>query len=142
MNTPLVQVFDHILEGYDIPTPEGMLKISEEQAFADLAPIPYSFATNLQHAVLWQRFWLQKLAGGRKKSGMEEWKNDFRTPDRSELKELKREFVDGLAQARSIAATEPTDPEVVDTLIRIAVHGAYHLGQMNLIKRAVRKAKS
>ncbi len=142
MNTPLAQVFDHILEGYDIPKPEGMLKISEDQAFAELPPIPYSFATNLQHAVLWQRFWLQKLAGGRKKSGMEEWKNDFRIPDRSELKDLKREFVDGLALARSIAATEPTDPEVIDTLVRIAVHGAYHLGQMNLMKRAARKAKA
>ena len=71
VNTPLVQVFDQILEGYDIPKPEGMLKISEDQAFAELSPLPYSFATNLQHAVLWQRFWLQKLAGGRKKSGME-----------------------------------------------------------------------
>lgn len=147
MAGPLATVFDHILQGYDIPKPDGMLKVSEDDAFADLEPIPYSLATNLQHAVVWQRFWLEKLAGGRRKSGMEEWRNDFRVPDRSEFRALRTEFLEGLTRARTIADSSPfehslpTDDEAIDTLVRIAVHGAYHLGQMNLIKRAARRAK-
>lgn len=147
MATVLAQVFDHILGGYDIPKPGGMLKIAEDDAFAELEPIPYSLATNLQHAVLWQRFWLGKLAGGRRKSGMEEWRNDFRVPSREEFRALRAEFLAGLERAREIAAGDPLvhslpdDEEAIDTLIRIAVHGAYHLGQMNLIKRSVRRAK-
>ena len=130
------------MEGWDIPAPGGMLKITEADAFVEVVPIPYAFATNLQHAVLWQRFWLRKIAGGRKKSGMQEWKNDFRVPEPREFKDLRREFLEGLAEARGIAASEPSDPEVVESLVRIAVHAAYHLGQMNLIKRSVRKAKT
>lgn len=72
---------------------------------------------------------------------MQEWSNDFRVPEASEWAGLRKEFLDGLAQARAIAASEPfahklnSDAEAVETLIRIAVHGAYHCGQMNLLKR-------
>lgn len=99
----------------------------------------------MAHAVLWQEFWLNKLNGGRKKSSMKEWKDDFRKPAPEELEDLKSRFVSGLRQAADIAASGPfahkctDDIDAIDTLLRIAVHGAYHMGQLNLIKRSVSK---
>lgn len=143
----LVKVFDHIIEGADIPTPRGMLRINIDDANDTLPGLPYSVATNLAHAVLWQEFWLKKLAGGPRYSSNNEWKQDFRIPDADEWPDLRQRFVEGLERARAIAASEPfdhqaaNDDEAVETLVRIAVHGAYHCGQMNLLKRAHRASK-
>lgn len=137
----LVQVFDQLIGGYDIPTPAGMLRLRAETAAQTPGTAPYSLLTNLAHANLWQSLWLKKLAGEPRPPSMEVWANDFREPDPSEWKSLRAAFLDGLAEARRIAASEPfehrlpTDAEAVETLIRIAVHGAYHCGQMNLLKR-------
>ncbi len=137
----LVQVFDQILEGWDIPTPAGMLRVKAENAAIKHPEAPYSLLTNLAHAVLWQDFWIQKLNGGRKNSNMIEWKNDFRVPETSEWKELRSRFLDGLKQARDMAASESfshhaeNDLVAAQTLVQIAVHAAYHCGQMNLLKR-------
>ncbi len=139
----LVQVFDQILEGWDIPTPAGMLRVKVENAAIKHPDAPYSLLTNLAHAVLWQDFWIQKLSGGRKNSNMIEWKNDFRIPESREWKGLRTRFLEGLKQAREMAASEPfshqsnSDQEAIQTLVQIAVHGAYHCGQMNLLKRII-----
>lgn len=135
-------MFDHILEGYDIPAPNSMLRIGAESSAVKHENLPYSILTNLAHTVLWQDFWLAKLEGGRKRSSMAEWQNDFRVPDASEWKDLRSRFILGLQEARRRAASQPfdhrcsSDAEAVDTLLRIAVHGAYHCGQMNVLKRA------
>lgn len=139
--TPLVMQFDQILQGWDIPTPAGVLRVREDKRAAVPAGAPYSILTNLAHAVLWQDFWLQKLAGGRRKAGPSEWNNDFRVPDPSEWHALKKRLLEGLQEARRIAASEPfdhemvSDQEAIETLIRILVHVSYHLGQMNLLRR-------
>ncbi|MEP0766172.1 MAG: DinB family protein [Fimbriimonadia bacterium] len=143
----LVMQFDQILEGWDIPTPAGVLRVREDSRAAVPAGAAYSILTNLAHTVLWQDFWLQKLAGGRRKAGPPEWNNDFRVPDPSEWHALKKRLLDGLQEARRIAASEPfdhklvSDQEAVETLIRILIHVSYHLGQMNLLRRMASSAK-
>jgi uncharacterized damage-inducible protein DinB len=145
--TALVEVFKQILEGYDIHKPETILKVSQKSAAHHDGTHPYSLLTNLAHANLWQGFWLQKLAGGRKKSSMIEWRDDFRVPEPSELEALRFEFISGLREAARIAGSDPfehkctNDEEAVETLVRIAVHGSYHLGQMVLLKRSLKGNK-
>ncbi|MEQ1933082.1 MAG: hypothetical protein ABL962_04285 [Fimbriimonadaceae bacterium] len=140
--TALVEIFNQNLEGYDIHKPETILKVSQKVAAQKQDELPYSLLTNLAHANLWQAFWLKKLAGGRKKSSMTEWRDDFRVPEPTEFDALRFEFISGLREAARIAASEPfdhkcsDDQEAIETLVRIAVHGAYHLGQMVLLKRA------
>lgn len=140
--TALVEVFKQILEGYDIHKPETVLKVSQKVAAQKQDELPYSLLTNLAHANLWQSFWLKKLAGGRKKSSMTEWRDDFRVPEPAEFDALRFEFISGLREAQRIASSDPfdhkctDDQEAIETLVRIAVHGAYHLGQMVLLKRA------
>ncbi len=140
----LVQVFDQVLQAYDIPKPETVVKVKKEDAVALAENLPYSLITNLAHTVMWQRLWLNKLAGGRKNSNMSDWKQDWRVPSPDEWESLRSEFVSGFKEARRIAASEPfdhkctDDAEAVETLVRIAVHGVYHIGQMNLLKRSTK----
>ena len=129
----LVEAFTQLIEGYDVPAPSAMLKVSRVSAVAVVPGLPYSLLTNLQHTVYWQRFWLAKLQGGPKQAGMEQWRQDWQVPDASEWEGLRAEFLAGLEEARRIAASEP-----MDALCRILVHGSYHAGQMNLLKRAGR----
>lgn len=143
----LEMVFEHILQGYDIPKPDAVLRISGKRAAQRLEELPYSLLTNLQHAVLWQRFWLGKLQGGRRHSGMEEWRNDFRVPEVAEFSSLRAEFLAGLQEAYAICRKEwepaagVTEKETAFALSQIAVHAAYHLGQMNLLKRALKNVE-
>jgi uncharacterized damage-inducible protein DinB len=142
----VAELFRQIIEGDDIPTPSAVLKIKAADAVRELESLPYSLATNLAHAVLWQRLWLNALRGGKAKSGMAEWKDNFRVPEPSEWDGLRKEFLEGLGEADRIAKSEPfdhqlaTDELAVEYLLKIAIHASYHLGQMNLIKRSVRKS--
>lgn len=148
MPSDLATVFDHILGGFDIPDPVSCLRVSAAAANTSVEPLPTTIAENLAHAVMWQNFWLGALQGGRSKSGMTEWNQDWRKPEPHEWSGLRAQFIEGLREARRIAASEPmdhqmaSDAEAVGILTRIAVHGAYHLGQINQIKRAARRAKS
>lgn len=137
----LGELFTHIIEGYDIPTPEGLLKVSAERAAKVHEGAPYSLLRNLAHAVYWQSLWLDRLQGRPVPPIMDIWKGDWKEPSPSEFKRIRQEFVDGLKTARTIATTEPfehameSDEKAIDRLLRIAVHGAYHMGQLNLLKR-------
>lgn len=140
-------LYRQIMEGWDIPTPAGMLRLKAESAALDLPGMPYSLLTNLNHTVYWQRLWLATLHGEPKPSGMAVWTGDWRVPDVGEWTALRAEFLAGLDEARRIAESSPfdhrlpDDDKAVEVLVAIAIHAAYHLGQMNLLKRAARAAK-
>jgi len=143
----IVELFDQILNGWDIPKPEGMLKINEHNANVQLDNLPYSIATNLKHLVFWQDFWLKKLAGGKKKTGMSDWAGDWKVPEPHEWKEYRSRALEGMQIARAIAAGEvphelESESEAVSVLLQIAIHAAYHFGQINLMKRAIRKGET
>lgn len=140
MKIPTLELlFTHIIEGYDIPTPAATVKVSAERAAIQHPGVPYSLLTNLAHTVLWQDIWLQGLAGGKGKGGMQDWKNDWRVPDPSEWEALRKRFLEGLKAARAYCQGTPhqaeSDEKAADLLIRIAVHASYHVGQMALLKR-------
>ncbi len=138
-NPSIVELFDHILGGRDIPKPSGLSRMKREVAVSRHPGAPYSPLTNLAHAVLWQEAWLRSLSGI-KTSGPELWNNDFRVPEPGEYEALRARFVDGLKEARAFATGEtphrcPSDDKAVTTLIKIAVHASYHMGQINLLRR-------
>ena len=131
----LVQMFDQILTGEDIPTPERMLRIKGARAALKSGGHPYSLLTNLAHAVMWQNLWLDKLNRKPKRPSMEIWKVDWRVAETGEWEGLRRDFVEGLKQARALANKPSLTSLEVETLLKIAIHASYHLGQMNLLKR-------
>lgn len=141
-------LFQQILEGWDIPTPQGLLRIKQEDASRQLPGLPYSALKNLAHAVFWQDLWLGQLAGQPRPPSQFIWENDFRDPDASEWPTLRRRFVEGLEEARSHCQADAPPPgcgseeRAVDLLLRIAIHASYHMGQLNLLKRALKASKA
>jgi uncharacterized damage-inducible protein DinB len=133
----VVEALRQIIDGDDIPTPRALLNISAERAALKLPGAPYSILTNLAHAVFWQDIWLNRLAGKRAQSFLEDWK----TPPAEEWPRLRERFLDGLEEATRIARSEPfehrmkSDAVAIKTLLQLAVHDAYHIGQINLLKR-------
>jgi len=141
-DTTLVELFDHIIGGYDIPKPSGLSRLKREVATVKPDGAPYSPLTNLAHTVLWQEAWLKSL-NGIKTPGPELWNNDFRVPDPEEYEALRKRFIDGLHEARAYAAGETqhkaqSDDKAVTTLLKIAVHASYHMGQLNLLRRTAK----
>lgn len=134
----LVELFDHIIGGYDIPKPSGLSRLKREVAIVKPDGAPYSPLTNLAHTVLWQEAWLKSL-NGIKTPGPELWNNDFRIPDPEEYEALRNRFVDGLHEAHKYAKGETqhklTEEKAKTTLLKIAVHASYHMGQLNLLRR-------
>lgn len=134
-----------IWDGDDIPSPKQVLsRMTAEQAAIQLPTWPYSILTNLCHTVFWQRVWLNRLGGLRAESFIKDW----RIPHPSEWQALRKEFFVGHEKAMAIAASTllehkmKTDDIALRQLSNIAVHNAYHLGQMNLMKRELRLEKT
>lgn len=139
------RLLQQIQEGWDIPTPQGLLRVKEDQAAILVEKTPYSMVKNLAHAVYWQDLWLGSLKGEPRPPEIEVWKNDFRDPDPSEWKALRARFLEGLQEARDWCGEafgqhkKRTDQDAIDTLLAIAIHASYHMGQLNLLKRASKK---
>jgi hypothetical protein len=117
-----------------------MLKSVKAEAAVRVLPLmPYSLATNVAHADIWNRLWLAKLEG---KPKFNPWP-DFPKVAEEEWPGVRDGFLENLNRAYEIACSEPfthncrTDKTASKTLLKIAVHSAYHVGQMRLIKRAL-----
>lgn len=130
-----------VLEGRDFPTPKQILSnVKAEDAAAIPPGFKYSLLTLVEHNNLWNGIWLGRLLD-RKRPDMTK---DWRVPKPSEWSEVRRRFLEGMEEAISIAEAKPfrhkmkSDEEAIQTLLQIAVHTAYHVGQFVLIKRAVR----
>jgi hypothetical protein len=122
-----------IIEGEDFSTPNDLLRSIKAATAVQIPPgCPYSIATNVKHALLWQDLWLAKLRGEtppKVVSGQ-----DFPVVSEEEWPEVRKAFVEGFREAWEIAKGE-NDEAALKTLYKIGNHGAYHLGQVQLLKR-------
>ncbi|MDI9641063.1 hypothetical protein QPK87_05225 [Kamptonema cortianum] len=75
---------------------------------------------------------------------MEQWELDFDVPEPNQWNELRSRFVAGLREAMDYCTDSNfnhqalSDQDALETLVRIAVHAIYHIGQLNLLKRTLR----
>lgn len=141
----VAETFRMIIAGDDIAAPASMLKnVSEAKAAARLPGFPYSMLENLWHTVFWQEIWLDKVEGRKP----EHWIEDWQSPDPSEWKRLRAAFMKNQDRALAICTAKPFRHKMKNkdvalrNLMNIAVHDAYHIGQINLIKRVQRKTKA
>ena len=134
----IADLYDQIIEGEDIPKIAYLLRrLPAEKAAHMLPGWPYSILTNLAHADFWQRVWLGRLEGRPKPKFQDDW----RIPRLEEYDEIRASFLDNLLHARKIAQKWPVDHHVTNderalhTLVSLAVHDAYHIGQIKLMSR-------
>lgn len=139
------EVLRQVWEGDDIPPPESLLKgISLESASQKLEDWPYSILTNLAHAVFWQDVWLNRLKGLRREKVVKDWQEY----PAQEFPAMRRRFLEGMEEAMGLASNKPfehqmkSDVSAIQTLIAIGIHNAYHMGQINLMKRQLKSRGS
>lgn len=133
-----------VIEGDDFESATSLLKnVKPDQAVRVVEGLPYSLATNVAHADIWNRLWLARLEGKKKFNPFP----DFPVVTEKNWPKVKDQFIENLERAYEIACAEPfehhckTDDSAAKTLLKIAVHTSYHLGQIKLLKRALRGKK-
>lgn len=133
----VLDLFQQIITGEDIPQISYLLKrIKPEAAIQKLPGWPYSILTNLEHADYWQRIWLARISGAKRPSLTEDW----REPEAHEFEGIRARFIENLNQAEQLAASwpyakHPDHDKKLHTLVSLAIHDAYHIGQIKLMAR-------
>jgi len=137
---PVADAVRQLVEGHDFSSPRGLLRsIKAETAVRVLDGAPYSIATNVAHALIWQDVWLCRLRG--EKLPKVVMGKDFPVISAQEWPGIRQAFCDGLDEALVIASRDPfthgakDDEAAIRTLFKIVNHGAYHIGQISLLKR-------
>lgn len=130
----LKMMFDQILEGWDIPVVGSMLRMTAKRAAECKPGMPYTLVDNLWHAVYWQELWLAQLRGEKTPPMMQVWSGDWKGAEERDFGGLREKFLEGLQEARLMCVGD-IEKERVELLLRLAIHAAYHIGQLNLIKR-------
>ncbi|MBS1718527.1 MAG: DinB family protein [Armatimonadetes bacterium] len=141
----VAELLRQVYDGLDFDGAEHLLgTIKPGDAVRRPPGAPYSIATVIAHADIWQRLWLARLTGAKRPNPFP----DFPVIEEAAWIPVRDRFLDSFRLARSIAESEPfkhamkTDEAAVSTLTQIAVHNAYHMGQVKLIKRLLRAAKA
>lgn len=140
----VIEVLEQVVSGRDFDTPEALLRSVKPDVAAMVVPgSPYSIATNVAHADIWNLVWLAKLEGKPRLNPFP----DFPVIPAEDWKTVRKQFLENLDSAIEIASRKPfthamkSDESAAKTLLQIAVHTAYHLGQVKLLKRIARSTK-
>lgn len=139
----LREAIRQVLEGTDFDPADKVLgNLTPEQATTKLPGWPYSIATNVAHTDHWQCIWLARLEGAKRPKSFP----DFPEVSPEQWLEVRDRFLTNFQRASAIANAEPfvhqlkSDEVAVKILLEIAVHNAYHIGQMKLLKRLLRSS--
>ncbi len=134
-----------LIEGDDFQTPAKLVaRIKASQACKVLPGLPYSIATNVAHTDIWNQVWLNRLTGEPKFNPFP----DFPVIAESDWSKVRAMFLRNLERASELATSDPfahrcsSDEAAKKLLLKIAVHTSYHLGQIVLLKRALRAVDS
>ena len=137
----VTETLRQVVQGKDFePASKLLASLTNEQAVKVPAGCPYSIATNVAHAEQWQRSWLHQLKG---LPPFKVWTDakDFPAVKAAQWPAVRKRFIKGLEDALAIAESKPfkhnlrDDAAAIRKLNQIAVHGAYHIGQVKLLKR-------
>jgi hypothetical protein len=143
MNELIQEVLRQVVEGDDFTPPaELLMDLTSEQATAAVGGSVESIASIVWHTLFWVDAWNAAVEGD---IGRLKWiPNDETWPavTADDWPELRDRFIAALATSQRLAASVSADapgmPEsrtAIQNLLQIAVHTAYHLGQIVTIRR-------
>lgn len=136
----LAEVFKQIIEGRDFADCKRLVNVKSDIACFIPAGCPYSMATNVWHCDFWNRLWLARL-NGQKRPSANIYKDDWHVPPPEEWLSVKESFLANLNRAHQMTTDESfehameDDDKAMEKLTQIAIHTAYHVGQIALVKR-------
>lgn len=132
------ELLRQLIEGADFDAPKRLLNVKADVACQVLPGTPYSIATQVGHMHYWQRSWLDKIEGKPTK-GYPSVAVDFPTIAPEAWTTVRDTFLADLNTAHSYAGRE--EDMVRKQLMKIALHNAYHFGQIKLLKRMIKASK-
>jgi uncharacterized damage-inducible protein DinB len=139
----VAEALRQVIEGMDFADAKRLVNIRAEMACNQPEGFPYSIATNIWHCDYWNRLWLARLRNQKRPAG-NIWAEDWQVPIAEDWPEVKKRFLENLDAAWEIAKAEPfahgmkSDEAAIQVLNQIAVHTAYHVGQVALMKRVLK----
>ncbi len=139
----VAETLRQVIEGMDFAPAKRLVNIKAGLACEKRDGFPYSIATNIWHCDYWNRLWLARLRGERRPA-KNIWAEDWQVPGEEDWKEVRDRFLENLTAAYQIASAQPfqhamkSDEEAAKVLNQIAVHTAYHVGQVALLKRMLK----
>jgi uncharacterized damage-inducible protein DinB len=139
----VAETLRQVIEGMDFAPAKRLVNIKAELACAKKEGFPYSIATNIWHCDYWNRLWLARLRG-EKRPAKNIWAEDWQEPVLEDWKDCRSRFLENLDAAHEMAKAEPfthamkSDEAAIQLLNQIAVHTAYHVGQVALLKRILK----
>lgn len=147
MNAATVaEALRQVIEGMDFADAKRLVNIKADLACKQPEGFPYSIATNIWHCDYWNRLWLARLQNQKRPAG-NIWTEDWQVPTAEEWPETKKRFLENLNTAWEIARGDPlvhsvkSDEVAIQLLNQIAVHTAYHVGQVALLKRVLKSGR-
>lgn len=128
--------------GGEFNEPERILSdLTAEQAYQTPPGSPYSIAQVVAHLHYWQESQLANIRG-ELQARPEHLDYTFAAPEPAQWEELVAAFLSGIKTMGNLARekAEATSPDRADTsvpydLAESALHNAYHLGQIVLLRR-------
>lgn len=139
----VAETLRQVIEGMDFASAKRLVNIKAGLACATKEGFPYSIATNIWHCDYWNRLWLARLKG-EKRPAKNIWAEDWQAPEEKDWKQTRDDFLANLNLAHEIASAQPfkhsmkSDEDAIKVLNQIAVHTAYHVGQVALLKRILK----
>lgn len=139
----VAEALRQVIDGMDFASAKRLVNIKPEVALAKPDHWPYSIAGNIWHCDYWNRLWLARLLG-EKRPAKNIWAEDWHDPAIEEWPSIKKQFLENLSRTQTIASAQPfthamkSDDEAIKVLNQIAVHTAYHVGQVALMKRLLK----
>lgn len=133
---PLLEVTFQYVEPVDFDAATSMLANLSPADACRVAPgAPYSVATNVLHAAIWQDQWLAFIE---ETTPSGESRKDWPDVTEAEWPAVQSRFLEGMKRAVRLASNPDLSEDQQRRVVRIAIHGAYHLGQISLLTQMVK----
>jgi uncharacterized damage-inducible protein DinB len=140
----VAELMDQLVCGMDFNSAETLLgDVSPQQAVTLLPGETYTIAVQTYHTLYWMEKWLERIDGVLIPHDPEK-DNDFKPVAPEEWEELRSRLYAALQRAQDAAAKQdphrsvglPWHPQatVQTLLLQTALHTAYHLGQIAMLR--------
>lgn len=138
----IADVMRQFAEGHDFASPKKLISdLTEQQALRQPDESPYSIAVVVAHMHFWQERWIA-LIDGTKPTSRRGRNSDWPTVKAGAWTALRKEFLNGVeaSQSRSkdrelMARTSAYNVTGEQLATKIALHNAYHLGEIALLRQ-------
>lgn len=135
----VAEAMRQVSEGEDFFNADDLTRdISPEEACKIPAGSSYSIGTQVAHALVWMDTWLLRIKGETPPEVTDAM--DFPVVECVDWPEIRAKFVTETEVAEALASSEDLarvvgQRTVGEYLLKIAIHNAYHLGQIALLRQ-------